>query len=174
MVTLYWKGGRKKQGGYWYILKRDYISTNANGYVREHVYIFQEYYKCCMLPWGVVHHINEDKLDNRIENLQGMLRSKHRLHHCLGKAFMPTVDKSDRFCLICGSKTTVIDPRNGYHKWHIYEDGWKCEKCYLKEYCNKNKEKLTKQREEYYNQNKERINEKRRNKRLITIIFPNL
>ena len=33
----------------------------------------------------VVHHINGDILDNRIENLELMKRSSHTIHHNMGK-----------------------------------------------------------------------------------------
>ncbi len=34
------------------------VEINKHGYIREHVKIFEDYYKCCMLDYGVVHHIN--------------------------------------------------------------------------------------------------------------------
>jgi hypothetical protein len=42
---------------------------------------YERFYKCCILPHIIVHHINGDHGDNRIENLQLMTQKKHlRLH----------------------------------------------------------------------------------------------
>jgi hypothetical protein len=66
-----WKGGRVMDvKGYWVIWK--------NGtYVKEHRLIYEEYHKCCLLSWGDIHHINNDRQDNRIENLKGMTHAQH-------------------------------------------------------------------------------------------------
>ena len=79
-----WKGGRKKHGNYWFLHMPDYFSSYESHYVEEHVYVYQEYNKCCVLPWGIVHHIDpvtEDYCNNMPWNLQGMLRSKHQSMH---------------------------------------------------------------------------------------------
>ncbi len=55
--------------------------------MRKHVVIFEEYYKCCMLPWGEIHHINDIKTDNNISNLKGMTDSQHRRFHMIGNKF---------------------------------------------------------------------------------------
>jgi hypothetical protein len=72
-----WKGGRKIVAGYWQVKCREHHFTNANNYVAEHRLVWEEYNKAVLLPWGVVHHINHDKLDNRIENLEAMTFKKH-------------------------------------------------------------------------------------------------
>ena len=79
-----WKGGRKKHENYIMILMPDYFSAQRNGYVHEHIYNFQEYHQCCLLPWGVVHHIipvSEDYCNNMPWNLMGMMKTKHTSFH---------------------------------------------------------------------------------------------
>lgn len=83
----YWKGGRYKDvNGYWVLLKPDYFSSMKGGYVLEHIFVYQEFHKCCMLPWSVVHHIIpiKDGGTNDILNLQGMIKGQHDvLHHTI-------------------------------------------------------------------------------------------
>jgi hypothetical protein len=43
----------------------------------QHRLIYEEYHKCCLLSWCHIHHINGNKQDNRIENLQGMTHGQH-------------------------------------------------------------------------------------------------
>ncbi len=69
----------------------------------------------------VVHHINEIKDDNRIENLQLMTIAEHRSHHT-------TKDKSDRVCFNC--KTTYVFKNTGYQKWFGNTSYWLCDRCY--------------------------------------------
>jgi len=56
------------------------LTTGHGGYKREHIHIAEQVYG--KIPKGyVVHHINEDKLDNRPENLQVMSRADHNTLH---------------------------------------------------------------------------------------------
>lgn len=65
-----WKGGR-------YI--GNYIFLRIKGkWIREHRVIYEQYHNVCLLPWIEIHHINGDKHDNRIENLQPMTINDHR------------------------------------------------------------------------------------------------
>ena len=65
-----------------------YKFVRINGkQIREHIHVFQQHYNCCMLPWGDIHHLNEDKLDNRIENLQGIIHGKHSSMHMMGNKY---------------------------------------------------------------------------------------
>lgn len=68
--------------------KERYKHVRINGkQIRTHIHVFQQYHQCCMLPWGDIHHINENKLDNRIENLQGMMHGKHSSIHMIDNKY---------------------------------------------------------------------------------------
>jgi hypothetical protein len=83
-----WKGGRMIANGYVLVRCEEHPRAYYRGmYVLEHVLVYERHHKCCMLRWGIVHHINENRSDNRIENLQGMSRSKHISLHHKGKSF---------------------------------------------------------------------------------------
>lgn len=77
-----WKGGRMiDKNGYVLLLMPDYPNCNSLGYIREHIYFYEQYYKCCMLPWGEVHHIEpvtKDYCNNMPWNIIGMTRKQHR------------------------------------------------------------------------------------------------
>jgi hypothetical protein len=87
----------------------------------DHRLLYQEYYKCCLLTWAVIHHINEQKDDNRIENLKLVSNRTHGLEH--------KKDMSGRTCLLCGIK---FEERIESNKrlWYKYENGFICRSCY--------------------------------------------
>ena len=64
-----WKDGKYKNNGYIFILKPNHSFCNALGYVREHRLVVEKQIGRLLKPKERVHHINEIKDDNRIENL---------------------------------------------------------------------------------------------------------
>lgn len=70
-----WNGGFKYDNGY------RYLNISPANYKMEHRVIIEKKIGRKLNSNEIVHHVNEDKLDNRIENLMLMSRSEHmRLH----------------------------------------------------------------------------------------------
>lgn len=66
-----WKGGKiMNDNGYVLIRSPKHPFVNAFGYVREHRLIMEKNLGRYLLPTEVVHHLNGDRTDNRIENLE--------------------------------------------------------------------------------------------------------
>ena len=73
-----WKGGLSRDRENYIIVRMpDYFDSNGNGYAYVHRLVFQEYYQCCMLPWGDVHHKDGNKDNNNPSNLQGITDWDH-------------------------------------------------------------------------------------------------
>jgi len=77
-----WKGGRTiSNRGYIWIKKIDHPYKNSQGYVSEHRLVMEAKLGRYLLPIEHIHHINEIKTDNRIENLRIVSNEEHmRLH----------------------------------------------------------------------------------------------
>jgi predicted ribonuclease toxin of YeeF-YezG toxin-antitoxin module len=64
MGNTNWKGGKVINSG-------GYIEIRFNNkYVKEHRYVYEQHYGITLTLNQNIHHINGDRLDNRIENLE--------------------------------------------------------------------------------------------------------
>ena len=84
----------------WWTGKR-YNMNKRGGYVAEHILVYCEANGLTELPSGhVVHHLNDDCGDNRLENLQLKTRAKHvQTHHTGTKREPWSAEMIERFRL---------------------------------------------------------------------------
>ena len=82
-----YKGGRRLRDGYYYILKHDHPFCDSRGYVAEHRLVMEASLGRYIQADEIVHHINGDTTDNRLENLMLMKWNIHsKFHHLLRKS----------------------------------------------------------------------------------------
>lgn len=91
-----WKGGRHITGeGYVGILTNEFPTmVNKQGYIPEHRFVMAQYMERPLYDWETVHHIDGNKQNNELENLQLRI-GKHGKHEAY-------------ICMDCGS--TRIEP----------------------------------------------------------------
>ena len=80
-----WKGGKYSNKGYIRIWNPEHPFADRDGYVLEHRIIVEKKIGRYLTSLEVVHHLNFDKADNRIENLMLFSSQKEhqRFHHKL-------------------------------------------------------------------------------------------
>jgi hypothetical protein len=84
-----WRGGRHTDvDGYVYVWVEGHPHTRArpgkarpNGYVLEHRLVMEQHLGRYLLPAEVVHHLNGNPADNRLENLQVFASNADHLRH---------------------------------------------------------------------------------------------
>lgn len=92
-----WKGGRRMNDhGYIVLYMPEHPNANSKGYVAEHRFIMSELLGRPLTRKEHVHHKNEDKADNRLENLELLSESEHRRLHNLTHGIIPPSRKGVR------------------------------------------------------------------------------
>src|SRR5688572_12598051 len=76
-----WNNGMYISNGYRFILLPNHPYSDSRGYIFEHRYVMEQHLGRYLTPEEIVHHINEDKLDNRVENLFLTNRVEHPSFH---------------------------------------------------------------------------------------------
>jgi len=72
---------RVKREGYWYICAPEHPNSSKQGYVAEHRLIMEAYIGRYLKPDEVVHHMDHDRSNNSLSNLQLMTDSEHKTLH---------------------------------------------------------------------------------------------
>jgi hypothetical protein len=77
-----YNGGKVTITGYKYVTDRDHPSANRDGYVHEHRKVVEKFLGYHIPKEANIHHINGQKLDNRIANLAVFANaSDHSKYH---------------------------------------------------------------------------------------------
>lgn len=77
------KGFILTDNGYKMLLRKDHPNADSKGYVREHILVMEDHLGRHLRDGEVVHHKDEDKLNNSLSNLELMLDSEHRRLHAI-------------------------------------------------------------------------------------------
>ena len=76
--------GKTKANGYWFVYRPEHPRASRQGYVREHIVVWEETHHQLLPRDRVIHHINQIKTDNRPENLVALAsRNHHKLNPIL-------------------------------------------------------------------------------------------
>jgi predicted RNA-binding Zn-ribbon protein involved in translation (DUF1610 family) len=70
-----------KKGDYDYAIVRNHPKASDRGYVLYHRIIMENHINRLLLDNEIVHHIDENKHNNDIDNLELMDRAEHTRHH---------------------------------------------------------------------------------------------
>lgn len=75
MIMPNYKGGFIHDGRYWKVSDQEH--PFGNGYVYLHRLVYEQYHDCILLPYADIHHKDNNRLNNNIENLIPCYRSQH-------------------------------------------------------------------------------------------------
>jgi hypothetical protein len=77
-----WKGGIIVSNGYHYLLDRTHPKANSKGYIKYSHVLMEKHLGRPLEPDETVHHINGNKLDDRIENYELFSNNSEHMKSC--------------------------------------------------------------------------------------------
>jgi len=110
-------------GQYDRALVKNHPNANKFGYVLYHRVIIENYIKRLLLPHEIVHHKNENKKDNRIENLEILTKIEHINLHRKEKEFIELVCAYCGFSFVKEKRNWKSQTKNGQINFYC------CRKC---------------------------------------------
>lgn len=101
------------KGDYKYALVPEHPNATKNGYVLMHRAVMENYLGRYLEPWEEVHHIDENRHNNCIENLELTISGEHQRYHMnnVGKTYIKMK------CPMC-DKIFVRPKGSSYHTIH--------------------------------------------------------
>ena len=118
-----------KRSGYWYVLFKEHPNSSKQGYVAEHRLLIENKINRYLKFEETVHHINGNRLDNSIENLELFkTRGEHTLNeHPEVINILRTINKGIRR----SPKTEFKKGQTSWNKGKILSKPKKCiyDKC---------------------------------------------
>lgn len=73
--------GTNKKNGYWYENGYKVLYVDGDNSIKEHIKVMEDFLGRKLLKNEVIHHINEIRDDNRLENLKLMTKGEHSALH---------------------------------------------------------------------------------------------
>ena len=77
----YDKNDLVRNGEYLFAKVRNHPKADKHGYVYEHRIVMENFLNRLLTNDEIIHHKNENKYDNRLENLELLSRIDHTIHH---------------------------------------------------------------------------------------------
>ena len=92
-----WRGGiRFNAQGYLLKYQPEHHYADVHNNVMYHRVVYESYNKCSMLPWGIVHHKDNNKRNNFPSNLEAMMNYVHDSNNMKQKRGKFIVERDSR------------------------------------------------------------------------------
>lgn len=115
-----WTGGIEQSGrGYLATLKHNHEMADNRGRIPLHRFVMSNHLGRPLSSKEIIHHINGNKKDNRIENLQIVTRKEHVIIHAKER-----IKSTLKKCLVCSSDFKVYPHLKDKKKYCSYKCYW--------------------------------------------------